>query len=63
MRRVISGALIAALCAAWRPDAETTPDFASRPLRTFNEQMPGGFGVDEFVESWSVASSGRAVSA
>jgi ectoine hydroxylase-related dioxygenase (phytanoyl-CoA dioxygenase family) len=35
-----------------KPDAAASPNFESRPLRTFNSEMPKGFGVDEFVSSW-----------
>ena len=35
-----------------KPDAENPPNFESRPLRTFNSEMPENFGVDEFVTSW-----------
>ena len=35
-----------------KPDADGPPNFESRPLRTFNSEMPSGFDVDEFVESW-----------
>lgn len=28
------------------------PNFESRPLRTFNSEMPAGFEVDDFIESW-----------
>ena len=34
------------------PDAESPPNFESRPLRTFNSEMPAGFGLAEFVASW-----------
>ena len=34
-----------------RPAADP-PNFESRPLRTFNSEMPKGFGVDELVSSW-----------
>ena len=34
-----------------RPAADP-PNFESRPLRTFNSEMPEGFDVDEFVSSW-----------
>ena len=42
----------AEICADLKPDADGSPNFESRPLRTFNNEMPGGFDVDEFVESW-----------
>ena len=35
-----------------KPDAENPPDFESRPLRQFHCDMPEGFGIDEFVDSW-----------
>ncbi|MCY3761881.1 MAG: phytanoyl-CoA dioxygenase family protein [Gemmatimonadetes bacterium] len=35
-----------------KPEAESPPDFESRPLRQFHCDMPEGFGIDEFVESW-----------
>ena len=35
-----------------KPDAENPPNFESRPLRTFNSEMPEDFDVDEFVTSW-----------
>ena len=35
-----------------RPDAAQPPDFESRPLRTFNSEMPADFGVAEFIASW-----------
>lgn len=35
-----------------KPDAESPPDFESRPLRQFHCDMPEGFGIDEFVDSW-----------
>ena len=35
-----------------KPDAEHPPNFESRPLRTFNSEMPEGFDVDEFIASW-----------
>jgi hypothetical protein len=35
-----------------KPDADRPPDFESRPLRTFNNEMPQDFDVDEFVGSW-----------
>lgn len=35
-----------------KPDAAGPPNFESRPLRTFNNEMPDGFDVDEFVQSW-----------
>ena len=41
-----------ALYAELKPDAQNPPDFESRPLRTFNSEMPEGFGVDEFIASW-----------
>lgn len=34
------------------PEATDPPDFASRPLRTFDHDMPEGFDVDEFIASW-----------
>ena len=41
-----------ALYAELKPDAQNPPDFESRPLRTFNSEMPEAFGVDEFIASW-----------
>ena len=38
--------------AALRPGADEPPNFESRPLRTFNSEMPEGFDVDEFLQSW-----------
>ena len=35
-----------------KPDAGNPPNFESRPLRTFNSEMPEDFEVDEFVTSW-----------
>ena len=35
-----------------KSDAESPPDFESRPLRQFHCDMPEGFGIDEFVDSW-----------
>ena len=35
-----------------KPEAESPPDFESRPLRQFHCDMPEGFGIDEFVDSW-----------
>ena len=35
-----------------KPAAAEPPDFESRPLRTFNSEMPADFAVDEFVHSW-----------
>ncbi|NKB69575.1 MAG: hypothetical protein GKR89_21100 [Candidatus Latescibacteria bacterium] len=34
------------------PQASEPPNFESRPLRTFNHDMPKDFGVEEFIESW-----------
>ena len=42
----------ARLYAQLRPDAEGPPDFKSRPLRTFNSEMPQDFDVDDFAASW-----------
>ena len=42
----------AEIFAELRPEAENLPAFESRPLRTFNSEMPEGFGVDEFIASW-----------
>ena len=41
-----------ALYAELKPDAQTPPNFESRSLRTFNSDMPKGFGLDEFIASW-----------
>ena len=35
-----------------KPEAAEPPNFESRPLRTFNHDMPAGFGLDEFIASW-----------
>ncbi len=35
-----------------KPNAPV-PNFESRPLRTFNHDMPAEFDVDEFIESWN----------
>ena len=35
-----------------KPDALGPPNFESRPLRTFNNEMPSDFGLDEFIGSW-----------
>ena len=43
--------------ASLRPAADP-PNFESRPLRTFNNEMPEGFGVDEFLGSWAQSANG-----
>ena len=48
---VASISITADIYADLRPAADP-PNFESRPLRTFNSEMPEGFGVDEFVTTW-----------
>ncbi len=43
---------------ALRPAADP-PNFESRPLRTFNSEMPEGFGVDKFVATWARSDNGE----
>lgn len=40
------------LYAQLEPDALTAPNFEARPLRTFNNAMPEGFDLDDFIQSW-----------
>ena len=38
---------------ALKSDVQTLPNLESRRLWTFNYEMPAGFDVEEFVDSWN----------